>query len=160
MLDFDREDSDLSVQGLLKNLKKHRKELKKLLADYSLNLKLDEAVSHWTYEDPVYRYYHHSFKVFYLQESTLKIVEALKAIMPGRELNKMFMEIINEGTGKEFDHSMNQEWGKHTQPIVEAFFHAKYMLEMAVKYSGLKYPPRCMPSGWAVVLYLYDLRYA
>ena len=158
MIDFDMEVRDFSEDALLKNLKKQRKELKELLADYSLDPRLEEAQSHWSYEDPIYRYYHHSFKVFYMQEDTLKMVEALKRLLPGRELNKMFMEIINEGTGREFNHSMNQEWSRHTRPIVEAFFHAKYMLEMAVKYSRLKYPPQCMPSGWAAFLYLYELR--
>ena len=44
-------------------------------------------------------------------------------------------------------------------PIVEAFFHAKYFLEMAVRYGRtLESPPRKLPSGWAAFLYLYDLR--
>ena len=45
------------------------------------------------------------------------------------------------------------------RPILEAFFHARYMLEMAVKYGKeLDRPPNCLPSGWAAFLYLYDLR--
>ena len=37
---------------------------------------------HWGYEDPVYRLYHQSFKVYALQASTLKIVEQLRALAP------------------------------------------------------------------------------
>jgi hypothetical protein len=41
---------------------------------------------------------------------------------------------------------------------VEAL-HARYMLEMAVKYGiELDGTPRFLPSGWAALLYLYDLR--
>lgn len=43
--------------------------------------------------------------------------------------------------------------------MVEAFFHARFMLEMAVKYGqALEEPPTSLPSGWAAFLYLYDLR--
>lgn len=46
-----------------------------------------------------------------------------------------------------------------TRPIVEAFFHARFFVEMAVKYgSELTEPPQPMPGGWAALLYLYDLR--
>ena len=31
----------------------------------------------WGYEDPIYRFYHHSFKVFNLQSRTREIVAAL-----------------------------------------------------------------------------------
>jgi hypothetical protein len=42
---------------------------------------------------------------------------------------------------------------------VEAFFHATYFLQMAVKYGPeLEYPPRVIPSGWAALLYLHNLR--
>jgi len=53
----------------------------------------------------------------------------------------------------------NRRWLEVTRPIVEAFFHAQYFLEMAVRYGRqLKRPPRQLPSGWAAFLYLYDLR--
>ena len=44
---------------------------------------LERASSHWGYEDPVYRLYHASFKVFGLQDSTNEIVAALRALLPG-----------------------------------------------------------------------------
>jgi hypothetical protein len=43
--------------------------------------------------------------------------------------------------------------------MLEAFFHARFMLEMIVKFGrSLEEPPQTLPSGWATVLYLYDLR--
>jgi hypothetical protein len=46
-----------------------------------------------------------------------------------------------------------------SRPIVEAFLHARYFLEMAVRYGReLKATPMPLPSGLAALLYLYDLR--
>jgi len=70
-----------------------------------------------------------------------------------------FLSILHEGTGKEFDMEDNARWLEVTRPILEAFFHARFFLEMAVKYGrDLKYPPKMLPSGWASFLYLYNLR--
>ncbi|MGZ5544922.1 MAG: hypothetical protein ACXWIU_09620 [Limisphaerales bacterium] len=58
-----------------------------------------------------------------------------------------------------FSSEHNEIWLETTRPIVEAFFHARYFLEMAVNYGReLEYPPHVMPSGWAAFLYLYNLR--
>lgn len=113
---------------------------------------------HWTYEDSIYRYYHTSFKVYFVQALTLEIVEALRSLAPGRALNPRFMTIYGEGTGKHFDLAHNREWDKHTRPQLEAFFHAKFFLEMAVKYGKELRAETALPSGWAAFLYLYDLR--
>jgi len=61
---------------------------------------LEAVSSHWGFEDPVYRFYHQSFKLYLLQKST----------------------------------------------------------EMAVRYSNITEPPQVLPSGYAALLYLYDLR--
>jgi hypothetical protein len=141
-----------------------RPEVKELFARLKVELPelqnlLDECNSHWGYEDPVYRFYHQSFKVFALQSSTLEIVQKFQALAPGRELNKWFMEIVREGTGKTFAMEDNDRWLAVTRPMVEAFFHGRFFLEMAVKYGReLEHPPRLLPSGWAAFLYLYDLR--
>lgn len=136
---------------LFANMKEQMPQLKELL------VKVDD---HWASEDLVYRFYHHSFKVFYLQEYTVKIVEALKNLCPAREINKIFLRIFSEGTGKEFDREMtNSNWLGDTRPIVEAFFHARYFLQMAVKYGQeLDGPVNMLPSGWAGFLYFYNLR--
>lgn len=120
---------------------------------------LGEVQGHWAYEDGVYRMYHQSLKTWHLQPLTCRIVNALQELRPGRPLNAMFMEIVSAGTKEKFDVAFNSDWLRHARPVVEAFLHAKYFLEMAVKYaSELGDPPNFLPSGWAAFLYLYDLR--
>lgn len=147
----DAPDDRVEVKELFKNLRAEAPALEKLLAELS---------GHWGYEDPIYRFYHQSFKVYHLQDQTLKIVAKLQALAPNRPLDERFMRIIREGTGKIFTMEDNKNWLAVTRPIIEAFFHARYFLEMAVKYGKeLEVPPRThIPSGWAAVLYLYNLK--
>jgi len=120
---------------------------------------LRHCQTHWSYEDCIYRFYHHSFKVYSLQETTSAIVAALQSLAPERKLNESFMAIVRDGIGKTFERGHNRRGREVTRPIVEAFFHAQYFLEMAVRYGKqLRQPPRQLPSGWAAFLYLYDLR--
>lgn len=137
-------------RSLLAALKAKRDKLKVLL---------DEVSSHWGYEDQIYRFYHQSFKVYGIQRSTLAITGALRALLPDVPLNARFERILTEGTGKTFTDEANQAWDETTRPLVEAFFHARFFLEMAVKYAAqLDEPPSPLPSGWAALLYLYNLR--
>ena len=146
------------------NLKEKQAEEVKLLAAIGKELsRLEELLrsvnSEWAYEDSIYRFYHQSFKVFGLQGLTENIVEALRGLAPHLPLNPWFTEIASEGTGKEFSVEINQRWTEATRPIVEAFFHARYFLEMACKYGNeLTEPPQPMPSGWAALMELYGLR--
>lgn len=119
---------------------------------------LARSSDHWGYEDPIYRFYHHSYKVFGLQDRTEEIVAALRILLPQCDLNPWFLEIVAQGTGKVFSIDQNTEWPRHTRPILEAFFHARYFLEMAVRYEALPEPPNLLPSGWAALLCLYGLR--
>lgn len=149
-LKFDNHDNSSEVLELFKNLKAKLPMLKKLLKRYS---------GHSDYEYPIYRFYHQSHKLYYLQGSTMEIIKNLQELAPNRPLNEWFLRIVQDGTGKKFTLKDNKNWLPITRPIVEAFFHARYFLEMAVKYGReLKYPPRLMPSGWAALLYLYNLR--
>lgn len=143
-------DQEHEITQLLLMAKTRLPLLKKLLADVS---------GHWGYEDLIYRFYHQSFKVYGIQSQTQKIVTELRALAPHLQLNASFEKIVSEGTEKEFDTIQNQNWLIHTRPMIEAFFHAKYMLEMVCKYAeALNEAPQLMPSGWASVLYLYNLR--
>ncbi len=139
------------VQALFATIKAQLPALEELLARVN---------GHWTYEDGVYRFYHQSFKIFgRLQDPTLAIVAALQELAPDRELNEWFRQIVAEGTGKTFKNEDNEKWLEVTRPIVEAFLHARFFLEMVVKYGReLDAPPNMLPSGWAAVLYLYGLR--
>lgn len=148
-LELDAPDDRIEVKELFTNLKTELPLLEELLSECGIS----------GYEDYIYRFYHQSFKVYHLQGMTLKIIERLQALAPNRPLNDWFMHIINEGTGKSFMEKDNKNWLEVTRPIIEAFFHSRYFLEMAVKYGKtLEYPPRMMPSGWAAILYLYNLR--
>ena len=135
---------------LLAGIKERLPELKELL---------EQVSGHWRLEDGFYRFYHMSFKVFGLQKQTVLIVETLRSLLPEKELNAFFLTIYEDGTGKEFTLDDNSRWVEITRPIVEAFFHARYFLELAVRYGEvLESPPKGMPSGWAAVLYLYNIR--
>ena len=137
-----------------------------LLANIRANLPelsalLDEMNSPWGYEDPVYRFYHQSFKVYALQGATQKIIAALTKVAPmGSTFCSLFAEIIQLGADSvKFEMAHNTNWSTHTRPFLEAFFHARYFLEMAVKYgTDLESTPTLLPSGWAARLCLYDIR--
>ena len=127
---------------------------------HELEVLLDKVNDRWVYEDGMYRYYHHSYKVFHLQQYTLLMEQALQKLAPDKELNQEFNRIVQAGIGKEFTLDMNVDWATHADPVVLAFLHAKYFLEQAVKYGkavsdegyGL------LPSGYAALLYLYNNR--
>jgi hypothetical protein len=124
----------------------------------ALKALLDASSDHWGFEDPVYRFYHQSFKVFWLQRQTETIVQRLSSLLPDCPLHPWFLEIVRQGTGKEFATSDNDRWTLVSRPIVVAFFHARFFLEMAVRYGTLATPPSPLPSGYAALLYLYQLR--
>jgi hypothetical protein len=145
-------ENEISPQEqLLQNIKAKLPELEKLLAD---------ATDHWAEIDCIYRFYHQSFKVYYIQNYTIKITEALKALSPeGATLNNDFKIIYEQGTGKTFKMEYNKDWHKHTLPLTTAYFHAKYFLEMAIKCAKeMEHDEQCMPSGYASLLYFYNLR--
>ena len=81
-------------EELLKNLKEHMPELEEMLR---------RTTEHWTYEDFVYRFYHFSFKVYWVQTITKEIVELLRKMSPDSKINEWFEQIFKEGTGKEWE---------------------------------------------------------
>lgn len=119
---------------------------------------LDGCSDHWGYEDPVYRFYHQSFEIYSLQSTTVEIVRRLQELLPERQLAPWFVEIVEAGTGREWTPEDNRRWPQATRPILEAFFHARYFLEMAVRYADLEAPPDPLPSGYAALLCLFRLR--
>jgi hypothetical protein len=136
-----------------------------LLANIKANLEgleqlLNEVSGEWVYDDLIYRFWHHSFKVYMLQEHTTRIAEGLGKLCPeGVELHPWYHDIVASGTGARFELSHNQDWLAHTKPIVDAFLHSKYLLEMVVssgqRESGTE---TYLSSRWAAVLELYQLR--
>jgi hypothetical protein len=96
--------------------------------------------------------------VYSLQEETARIVRVLESLAPERTLNHWFRQIVEDGTGKSFRQEDNADWTRVTRPILEEFFHARFFLEMAVRYATLREPPVPLPSGYAALLCLYNLR--
>jgi len=124
-----------------------------------LTAQLERLDSHWGAEDAVYRFYHQSFKVYSVQAGTLQTVALLQSLLPERPLNTWFTQIIKDGTGHTFDPSHNTAWLPHTRPILEALFHAHYFLKMACRYAAeFESMPQLLPSGFAALLYLFELR--
>jgi len=139
-------------EELLRNLKAHLSKLQALLS-----IVKSEAC----YEDFVYRFYHQSFKVYQLQDLTRQIAENLRSVAPeGTTFCHYFEELLQAGADSvQFEMEHNADWTRHTRPFVEAYFHAQYFLEMAVKYGqSLDQAPEVLPSGWAALLSLYEIR--
>jgi len=144
------EDARLGVQELFDHIKAALPQLEALL---------EECSSHWGYEDMVYRFYHGSFKVYWVQTTTRKIVAALQALAPGHSLNPWFTAMVEEGTGRAWTAGDISRLLEVTRSMFEAFFHARFLLEMAVRYGRkLDAPPaKSLPSGWGALLSLYGL---
>ena len=75
-------------------------------------------------------------------------------------INNWYLSITDDATSKEFDFdTSNQNWFGETLPITQGFWHAKYFLEqMLFAADELNEAPKSLPSRWAAVLYLYNLR--
>ena len=113
------------------------------------------------YEGGIYRFYHHSFKVYSLQDTTLRTVEIFRSIAEetGNKVCEWFETIVADGTGRKWELEHNAIWLKHTRPIVEAFLHTKYFWEMMIKHANeLESAPAMLPDGWAAILELYNQR--
>lgn len=142
-----------------------RSEVRELLANIkrdhaTLVALLDRVSDEWVCEDLVYRFWHQSWKVFFIQDETLNMVNALRSVAPkGCSLNPWFERIIEAGTGVVVEREHNQRWLEVARPMLEAFWHARFMVGMATRYGQeLEEPPTLLPSGWAALLYLYGLR--
>jgi hypothetical protein len=139
-----------SANRLLENIRQHRDAVNRLLSEFG------------GYEpDFVYRFYHQSFKVFGAKPFIEQAKSLFEQLAPKSvSLNTWFCSIVDKAIAKEFDISKtNPNWIAETEPILEAFWHCKYFLEqMIIAADELERAPEVLPSGWAAVLYLYNLR--
>jgi len=124
-----------------------------------LKTKLD---SDWGLTERFYRMYHQSFKTFRVQKDTMKCFELFQKIAGSDfTINKWFCQLVQEGTGHEFDLSHNQNWLEHTRPMMEAALHTKFFLDLLVKHKE-EFEKDEIPSvisfGLATVLYLFNER--
>jgi len=146
----DPSDREKAAERLLSNIKSQLPALEQLLSHLE---------NEWGIEDGFYRFYHQSFKVYALQQMTEEICNALRNLLPGYSLNDWFQKIVAEGTNREFEISHNNDWLRHTRPILEACFHAHLFLKTAVKCGHeLQSVPNQLPGYWAALLYLFNLR--
>jgi len=143
-------------QILLTNIKKHRKEI---------NFLLDKVINHreGEYEGKIYRFYHYSFKVYNLHLTIGQIVAILQKLdpKPKPEFCLFFQTILDDALAiGEWKAEHNRNWLKYTRPIVEAFLHAKYMLEMASLCDKLykRNPTSLIDQKWGSLLELYEIR--
>ena len=141
---------------LLKNIKVRLKEAEDLLA---------EVEDHWAEQDLVYRYYHHSYKVYYIQGLTNKIVDFMVAVDPKpkekrrENFDVRFLRILDDGTGHVFHVDHNHEWDKRARPMLEAFWHAKYCLQNMIRSAKeMEEAKGMLASGWAGVLSIFRMR--
>jgi hypothetical protein len=68
-------------------------------------------------------------------------------------------EIVAQDIGIRCGREHNQHWLVHTRPIVEAFLHAKYCVEMMVKYRrAIDVAGQALPHSRAAILVLYNQR--
>jgi hypothetical protein len=103
-------------------------------------------------EEGFYWFYHQSWKVFeYLQPATRKGYELILRVGARiDEPNEWYQRIYKEGTRYEFNQSANEHWLETTHPILEAFWHTRYFIQMMVRYGKkLQSAPQCLPTGWA-----------
>ena len=138
-------------QRLLSNIKSKLPELEKLL---------EENRFPWGCADSMYRFYSQSFKVYGLQRRTAEIVECLSTLAPpGATMNPFFLEIVREGaSGVVWEMAHNDAWAERTRPFLEAYFHASFMLEMAVRCGReIEVAPGRMSSDWAALIALFQL---
>jgi hypothetical protein len=121
---------------------------------------LEEIEDHFGEEDGIYRFYHQSSKVFHLQDLIKRGHKLIEEIGGDADPpHEWFCLIVKEGTAYGFGPDTNSNWLRATRPILEAFWHTKYFLTMMTKYGKeLEKAPSPMPSGWAAVLYLFELR--
>src|SRR5437667_9867528 len=126
-----------------------------------LDLEQLATIVEYDYEDRMYRFYYQSFKVYELQGFTTQALDVFQHIAHAIDghLHPWFTAITAQGTGVEFAMEHNQDWLRHTRPIVEAFLHTKYFVEMMVKYGhAMDTAGASLPSGWAAILALYQQR--
>jgi len=129
--------------ALLKAMREAHADLKELLK---------KMESHWEYEDLVYRFYHHSYKAQFAADLGNEVFDRLLSLVPwGHRECPVFVRRLRA--------RCRRPWTmRRSRADIELMLHARYFLEMAVRY-GRRYKrgPNPMPSGYAALMCLYGL---
>ena len=104
------------------------------------------------------KFHRHDCLIYEYQAFTLQMVSALRSLAPeGHGFCNEFREIVQAGTGREFQLDDNNHWLQRVAPIVQAFLHARCLLEMAVQcveLTGL--PNQFSFLGVAMLMNLFE----
>jgi hypothetical protein len=114
-----------------------------------------------TEESGVYQFYHSDPHVYGLQHFTEQAICLFRKIASHDDGNLalLFELIIREGTNRPPDLVQSKVWILDANPVVSAFYHAKYFIKQHVRYGKeLEQSPDALPPGWAAILCLYQLR--
>lgn len=111
-----------------------------------------------SFTDSFYRLYHHSFKVYRLQDWIGRAVLILAAIAPERQLNSDYSDIVRQALSEPWELAHNFAWAEKTRPIVEAAFHTRQFVQATLAVSADKSVPNMLSADWAITLYLWGLR--
>src|ERR1700676_3938422 len=88
-------------------------------------------------EDGVYRLYHGSYKVFDLHDPVKAAFKLIKKIeVDSDPPYSECARIVEAGTKHQFSATTNENWEAETKPILEAFWHTKYFINMMVNKRG------------------------
>lgn len=153
----------------------HHSQLLRALKERLPQLKeLKESCEGHRAVDNFYRYYHQSFKAYRIQDITLDIVKVFHEIRDAVDyepkmweslphthtrLNWRFHALVENGTEIHFDLEHNQNWHKWVGPQFEAYFHAKMFLDLMIQCAErMESCCASLPSDWAAVLYLFNMR--
>lgn len=115
----------------------------------------------WNSTDSLYRFYHHSFKMYNIQTATLAIVTALKTLDPKETpyFDESFEKLIADGTGREWERWHNKCWNQFGNAMFLAYFHAEaVLLSLLRSAETLDHSPIMLPSPWALCLEVFCLR--
>ncbi len=97
-----------------------------------------------------------------MQDAISKFMTLARKIHPKRkkEFHSMFNEIILDAQSQgSFQLKYNDDFGEHAKPIVEAYCHCKYFMDMFLESLKMENEPESfITSGWAAILELYQLR--
>jgi hypothetical protein len=120
---------------------------------------LQRRLNGWE-EDGVYRFYHGSFKVFRIQQTLKEALALIREIGGASDpIDLDYLQIVQEGIARSFSEKTNENWLAETRPILEAYWHTQYFLNMMVQYAKTQDPlTPPIGSGWAAVLYLFQMR--
>lgn len=121
--------------------------------------RLEALLDRQNLEERFYRFYHQSFKAYEAQADAKEIYNTLRSLSESKPGPDSFVEsIYNAGQGKVFSLTSNAVWLEEVRPILDGYLHMLNFLKLAVKYGRFPNDGEWYSTGYAALLYFYDLR--